>query len=85
MPRVRIAAVGKTTKKKQSKSAIYTRHVHGPKGERMDIFDIDSNDDNFDDDLTRVFSLNIARARQANTAIFGSPDGPKGRGKNKKN
>jgi hypothetical protein len=85
MARVRIASVGKTVRKKRSKSAIHTRRVHGPKGELVELFDIDSNDDNFEDDLTQVFSLNIARVRQANTAIFGSPDGPKGPVKNKKN
>jgi hypothetical protein len=85
MARVRIASVGNTTKKKRSKSAIHKRHVHGAKGEQVELFDIDSNDDNFEDDLTQVFSLNIARVRQANTAIFGSPDGPKGPAKNKKN
>jgi hypothetical protein len=85
MARVRIAPVGKAAGKKQSKSAIQTRCVLGPKGKPLELFDIDSNNDNFEDDLTRVFSLNIARARRANTAIFGSPDGPKGPVKIKKN
>ena len=85
MARVRIASVAKTTGKKRSKSAVHKRHVHGPAGKPVELFAIDSRDDNFEDDLTRVFSLNIARARRANTAIFGSPDGPKGPAKNKKN
>jgi hypothetical protein len=87
MARVRIAPVGKTTGKKRSKSAVHKRYVyaHGPKSKPMELFDIDSNDDNFEDDLTRVFSLNIARARKANTEIFGSPDGPKGQVEIKKN
>jgi hypothetical protein len=85
MARVRIASVAKPTGKKRSKTAIHKRRVQGPSGKPVELFDIDSNDTNFEDDLTRVFSLNIARVRQANTAIFGSPDGPKGPVKNKKN
>lgn len=78
MGRVRIAPVGNATGKRRSKSVIQKRYVHGPKGKPLELFDIDSNDDSFEDDLTRVFSLNIARAHKANTAIFGSSDGPKG-------
>jgi hypothetical protein len=85
MARVRIASLGKATGKKRGKSVIQKRYVHGPKGKPLELFGIDSNDDNFEDDLTRVFSLNIARARKANTEIFGSPDGPKGPVKIKKN
>jgi hypothetical protein len=85
MARVRIASVGKATGQKQSKSAIQKRYVHGPKGKPLELFGIESNNDNFEDDLTRVFSLNIARVRKDNTAIFGSPDGLKGPVKIKKN
>jgi hypothetical protein len=35
---------------------------------------VDSSSRTFDDDLVRAFSANIAAERQANTAIFGSPD-----------
>ena len=41
----------------------------------MDQFWVDLNSKTFADDLTSVFVGNVARARQANTAAFGSPDG----------
>ena len=41
------------------------------------VYVVDSNSKTFEDDLVRVFEANIAAERRANTAIFGSPDGPK--------
>jgi hypothetical protein len=68
--------VAKITRKKHTeRSRVATRHVRGSNGKQFALFAVDSNDDNFDDDLTRVFELNVALARQANTAMFGSPDG----------
>jgi hypothetical protein len=72
MAKVRIAVV-----RKRAARVARTKHVRGPKGKQVKLFAVDSNDDNFDEELTHVFRLNIASARQANTAIFGSPDGPK--------
>jgi len=77
MAKIRIASVGKTSGKKRGKSAISRRYVHGAGNRKIELFEIDSNDDNFDEDLTHVFSVNVEKARAANTAIFGSPDGPK--------
>ncbi len=31
----------------------------------------------FDDDLVTAFTANIAAERRSNTALFGSPDGPR--------
>jgi len=41
------------------------------------VYVVDSTSKTFEDDLVRVFKANIAAERHANTAIFGSPDGPK--------
>ncbi|MFZ1921787.1 MAG: hypothetical protein WBD53_09980 [Xanthobacteraceae bacterium] len=57
------------------RSRLATRHIRGPNGKRLPLFAVDSKDNNFDDDLTRAFTLNVERARQANTAMFGSPEG----------
>ena len=78
MAKVRIASLGKKAARaaKSNKSLVHTKRMRGPKGKQVKLFVVDSNDDNFDDELTHVFSLNIGRARQANTALFGSPDGP---------
>lgn len=78
MAKVRIAALGKRAARttKSHKRAVHTTHVRGPKGKQLKFFTVNSSDKNFDDALTRVFRWNIASARQANTTIFGSPDGP---------
>jgi hypothetical protein len=62
--------------------AVAKRLVRGPDGEFMEQFWVDANSKTFHDDLTRVFQKNVGRAREANTAAFGSPDGfPKAVGK----
>lgn len=69
--------VTKMTRKKLSRSSrLKSKRVAGSYGKPLSLYVVDSNDDNFDDDLTHVFTLNVAKARQANTALFGSPDGP---------
>jgi hypothetical protein len=57
------------------RGAIAKRRLRGPDGKLVEQFWIDANSKTFDDDLTRVFTINVTRARQANTAAFGSPDG----------
>jgi hypothetical protein len=76
MAKVRIAPVRKKPSRAAKGIVVQTKRLPGPGGGHVKLFVIDSNDDNFDDELTRVFTLNIDSARQANTAIFGSPDGP---------
>lgn len=80
MANVRTAKPGKKATRimRRQKDAVLKRHVRGPTGRDIELFAVDSNDDNFDSDLTRVFKLNISRVREANTTIFGSPDGPGG-------
>jgi hypothetical protein len=68
--------VGKKTGRANNSIVVRTKRVPGPNGRQVKLYVVDSNDDNFDDELIRVFSLNIDSARQANTAVFGSPDGP---------
>ncbi len=66
------AQKGGTPRRRRS---VAIKHVRGPKGQETELFVVDSNDDNFDDDLTYVFQRNVARARQENKRLFGSPDG----------
>lgn len=70
--------VTKITKKKLGgqSSRLRTKRIIGPNGKPFSLYAVDSNDDNFDNDLMHVFTLNVAKAREANTAMFGSPDGP---------
>jgi hypothetical protein len=80
MARVRIAPIKKKKRAagtaRRYRTVVQTKRVRVPDGKEATLFVVDSNDDNFDDELTHVFRLNIDSARQANTAIFGSPDGP---------
>jgi hypothetical protein len=77
MTKVRIARIGKKASRSAKGVAVQEKRVLGPKGMSVRYFVLDSNDDNFDDELTHVFGLNIDRATQANTAMFGYPDGPR--------
>jgi hypothetical protein len=57
------------------RGALAKRRLRGPDGSTVEQFWIDANSKTFRDDLTRVFTINVTRARRANTAAFGSPDG----------
>jgi hypothetical protein len=72
--KVKLAKIvsSKPVRKSQVKKVFRTLN-----GRRAAVYAIDAASKNFDADLVRVFKSNIDRARQANTAIFGSPDGPK--------
>jgi hypothetical protein len=69
--------VGKVAPKKgkRRQGAVAKRRVRRSDGQIVDQFWLDSESQTFADDLTSVFQSNVARAREANTAIFGSPDG----------
>jgi hypothetical protein len=62
---------------KRRKSAVAKKMVRAPNGRRTAVYTVDSTSKTFDGDLVRAFESNVAAARQANTKIFGSPDGPK--------
>lgn len=62
---------------KRGKSTVAKKLVRRPNGQRAAVYTVDSTSKTFDRDLVRVFESNVAAARQANTRIFGSPDGPK--------
>jgi hypothetical protein len=62
------------------RGTIAKRRLRSPDGKLVEQFWveqfwIDANSKTFHDDLTRVFTINVTRARRANTAAFGSPDG----------
>jgi hypothetical protein len=61
---------------KRRKTAVAKKFARGPRGRRPAAYTVDSTSKTFDGDLVRVFESNVAAARQANTEIFGSPDGP---------
>ena len=52
-----------------------TKRIRDKAGKEYSIFVVDSSDVNFDNDIAHAFALNVSRARQANTELFGSPDG----------
>ena len=60
---------------KRRRRAVSQRRVRDQNGEFMTQFWVDTNSPTFDDDLTSVFKGNVTRARQANTYMFGSPEG----------
>ncbi|HLH93895.1 MAG TPA: hypothetical protein VKW08_02130 [Xanthobacteraceae bacterium] len=73
MTTVRIAKVSQKKPPRRStvKKVFRTRNGHRATG-----YLVDSTSKSFDADLVSVFKSNIATAREENTAIFGSPDGP---------
>lgn len=58
----------------KAKSIARTR-VRTRTGQIMTVFTVGANNASFEDDITRVFSENVAAARRENTKLFGSPDG----------
>ncbi len=64
------------TKLKAGKpKAVAKTRVRTRAGQVMTVFTVGANNASFDDDLTRVFSDNVAAARRENARLFGSPDG----------
>jgi len=63
-------------KKKGRKVGAPTKLARRPDGRQTTVYIVDSGSKTFDDDLVRAFSANIAAERRANSAAFGSPDGP---------
>lgn len=74
MNKVRIVKIGA---KKPARQSAPKKVVRTHNGRRAEVYAIDSTSKSFDADLVSIFKSNVAKARQANTAIFGSPDGPK--------
>jgi hypothetical protein len=70
MTKVVVAKLKTGKPKAVSKTRVRTRA-----GQVMTVFTVGANTESFDDDLTRVFSENVAAARRENTRLFGSPDG----------
>jgi hypothetical protein len=75
MTKVIVAKMRSHTAKRR-KSAMAKKRVRGPNGQLATVYTVDSTSKTFDGDLVRVFESNVAAAHQANTRIFGSPDGP---------
>ena len=60
--------------RKRRRGAVATKRVRGVDGEFTKQFWIDANSPTFDEDLTRVFKLNVARAIQSNKFVPASTD-----------
>jgi hypothetical protein len=58
------------------KSAVGKKLARRRNGRPAKVYSVDSTSKTFDGDLVHVFESNVAAARQANIAFFGSPDGP---------
>jgi hypothetical protein len=61
--------------RKQRRAAIVSTRLPNPAGGVRKLFTLDASSPTFDEDLTYVFTRNIADARRENQALFGSPDG----------
>jgi hypothetical protein len=70
-----IVAKGGPRRSTPKQGAIAKRRVRAANGKLVTHFWVNTNSDTFNDDLTAIFKLNVGAARQANTAVFGSPDG----------
>lgn len=70
MTKVVVSKIKAGKPKAVSKTRVRTRT-----GQLMTVFTVSANNASFEDDLTRVFSENVAAARRENTRLFGSPDG----------
>jgi hypothetical protein len=73
--------VGKLGSKKTAKRGapvnVKKRQVRQADGRSVRVFTLDANSPTFDDDLTYVYSANVADARRENVKLFGSADGTK--------
>jgi hypothetical protein len=68
-----------TSLKKKAQSAkrtgsVRAKRVRNPDGKLVNVLSMDANSDSFIDDLALVFKKNVAKARQENRRLFGSPD-----------
>ena len=78
MTKVIVKSLRSPSPKKSKKCKVTIRRVRRTKnGVPATVYIVDSGSQTFDDDLVGAFKANITAERRANTAIFGSPDGPK--------
>jgi hypothetical protein len=78
MIKVIVSKVGsKKTAKGGAPVNVKKRRVRQPGGRTVSVFTLDANSPTFDDDLTYVYSANVADARRENVKLFGSADGTK--------
>jgi hypothetical protein len=76
--KVIVKSLRSASSKKSKKSKATIRRVRRTKnGVQATVYIVDSGSQTFADDLVDAFKANITAERRANTAIFGSPDGPK--------
>lgn len=69
--------VKKLAREPKRQGAVTKKLIRSADGQRTAVYTVDSTSSSFAGDLVRVFESNVAEARKANTAIFGSPDGPR--------
>lgn len=81
--------VGELGSKKSAKNRppahVKKQQLRASSGRTVRVFTIDANSPTFDEDLTYVYSANVAHARRENRKMFGSSDGLKVQGKTKTN
>jgi hypothetical protein len=76
--------VAKLRSPAKNRNPIAKTRVRNHAGRYVDVFTVDANSPSFDNDLTRVFSRNVAAARRENKRLFGSADGPAPAGRRSK-
>lgn len=55
--------------------SVREKRLRTPDGKSVRVLSLDANSATFIDDLTTVFEKNVAKARNENKKLFGSPDG----------
>jgi len=62
------------SKKNARRRTIAKTHIRDASGKPAGYFTIDTRSPTFEDDLTRVYKANVAKARSENKKFFGAPD-----------
>jgi hypothetical protein len=77
MPKAVVANLSRTGARNGRRMRALEQRMRRPDGQIVRVVPIDLQSPTFDDDLTRIFQRNIAKARRENKKLFGSPDGPR--------
>ena len=75
MANVVIADLKKTKSRGAKKGSVREKLLRNSDGRFVRVLSLDANSATFDDDLTTVFSRNVAKARRENKKLFGSASG----------
>jgi hypothetical protein len=63
-------------KKPRARGSVREKWMRSSDGQSVRVLSLDANSATFPDDLTVVFTRNVAKARRENKELLGSADGP---------